>query len=44
MFDRNPQTWVQNPFDGRARDFAAATQTVARSASQPSRVTLQVAN
>jgi putative CocE/NonD family hydrolase len=42
LIDRNPQTFVPNIFEARDSDFRKATQRVARSAAQPSRVELQV--
>jgi hypothetical protein len=39
LFDRNPQTFVPNPFLARDGDFAARTHRVCRSARYPSRVT-----
>jgi predicted acyl esterase len=41
MFDRNPQTFV-DIYHAQESDYRTATQTVFRSASRPSFVTLPV--
>jgi predicted acyl esterase len=43
LYDRNPQTYVENIFFARPADYVKATQTVFRSAEQPSAVWLPVA-
>jgi uncharacterized protein len=43
LYDRNPQTYVENIFFAKAADYVKATQTVFRSAEQPSAVWLPVA-
>ena len=42
LYDRNPQTYVPNIFDARPADYVKATQSVFRSAGQPSAVWLPV--
>src|SRR6202140_1563072 len=42
LYDRNPQTYVQNIFLAKPVDFVKATQSVLRSADQPSAVWLPV--
>ncbi len=42
LYDRNPQTWVDNIFFANPADYVKATQTVFRSAEQPSAVWLPV--
>jgi putative CocE/NonD family hydrolase len=42
LYDRNPQKYVPNIFEAKDSDFQKATQTVHRSAKQPSRIDLQV--
>jgi predicted acyl esterase len=42
LIDRNPQTFVPNIFEAKDADFRPATQRVARSPKQPSRVVLEV--
>jgi len=43
LYDRNPQTFVENIFKARASDYQAATQKVFRSKTYPSHVVLPVA-
>jgi putative CocE/NonD family hydrolase len=43
LYDRNPQTYVENIFQARASDFREATQKVFRSQSSPSHVVLPLA-
>jgi putative CocE/NonD family hydrolase len=43
LYDRNPQTYVENIFFAKPADYVKATQTVFRSADQPSAVWLPVA-
>ncbi|HWA59380.1 MAG TPA: CocE/NonD family hydrolase, partial [Gemmatimonadales bacterium] len=42
LYDRNPQTWVQNIFEAKPADFRAQTHRVYRSAALPSRIELPV--
>ncbi len=42
LYDRNPQTWVENIFNARAEDYRAATQRVFRSSAHPSHIVLPV--
>ncbi len=42
LIDRNPQTWVPNIFDATEADFKAQTHSVWRSATQASRIEMQV--
>nr|QEO74562.1 hypothetical protein [uncultured bacterium] len=42
LYDRNPQTFVENIFKAEPSDYRAATQRVYQSARYPSRVTLPV--
>ncbi len=42
IIDRNPQTWVPNIFEASESDFRAQTHRVWRTASQASRVEMQV--
>lgn len=42
LYDRNPQTWVDNIFDARPADYRPATQSVQRGAAQASRLLLPV--
>ncbi len=42
LYDRNPQTYVENIFQARASDFKEATQKVFRSQKSPSHVVLPV--
>ncbi len=42
LYDRNPQTFVENIFKARASDYQAATQKVFRSKAYPSHVVLPV--
>ena len=42
LYDRNPQTYVQNIFQARASDFKEATQKIFRSHGSPSHVVLPV--
>ncbi len=43
LYDRNPQTYVENIFFAKPADYVKATQTVFRSAEQPTAVWLPVA-
>jgi predicted acyl esterase len=43
LYDRNPQTYVENIFQARASDFREATQKVFRSQSSASHVVLPLA-
>jgi putative CocE/NonD family hydrolase len=43
LYDRNPQTYVENIFFAKPADYVKATQSVFRSAKQPSAVWLPVA-
>ena len=43
LYDRNPQTYVENIFFAKPADYVKATQTIFRSAEQPSAVWLPVA-
>ena len=43
LYDRNPQTFVENIFKAHASDYKAATQKVFRSKTYPSHVVLPVA-
>jgi putative CocE/NonD family hydrolase len=43
LYDRNPQTFVENIFKAHASDYQAATQKVFRSKTYPSHVVLPVA-
>jgi predicted acyl esterase len=42
LYDRNPQTFVENIFYARPADYRAATMTIERSAGQASAVLLPV--
>jgi len=42
LYDRNPQTFVQNPFQAKASDYKQATQRVYRSKRYPSHLLLPV--
>ncbi len=42
LYDRNPQTFVPNIFYAKAADYKKATQSIYRSAAQPSAVVLPV--
>ena len=42
LYDRNPQTYVDSIFFAKPADYVKATQTVFRSAEQPSAVWLPV--
>ena len=42
LYDRNPQTFVENIFNARPADYQPATQRIYESAQYPSRVTLPV--
>ena len=42
LYDRNPQTYVENIFNARASDFRPATQRIFRSGAHASRVVLPV--
>lgn len=42
LYDRNPQTFVANPFEAREGDFRARVHRVHSGARHPSRVTFQV--
>jgi predicted acyl esterase len=42
LYDSNPQTYVENIFLAKPADYVKATQTVFRSAEQPSAVWLPV--
>ncbi len=42
LYDRNPQTYVQNPLSPQSSDYRKATVTMLRSASQPSAIWLPV--
>ena len=42
LYDRNPQTYVENIFFAKPADYAKATQSIFRSAAQPSAVWLPV--
>jgi predicted acyl esterase len=42
LYDRNPQTYVDNIFLARPADYVASTQTVLRSAAEASAVWLPV--
>ena len=42
LYDRNPQTFVPNIFFAKPGDYVKATQTIFRSAEQPSAVWLPV--
>ena len=43
LYDRNPQTYVPNIFFAKPEDYVKATQSIFRSAEQPSAVLLPVA-
>jgi hypothetical protein len=43
LYDRNPQTYVENIFFAKPADYVKATQTIFRSPAQPSAVWLPVA-
>ncbi|MBZ5583872.1 MAG: CocE/NonD family hydrolase [Acidobacteriia bacterium] len=43
LYDRNPQTYVENVFLAKPADYVKATQTIFRSAGQPSAAWLPVA-
>ena len=42
LYDRNPQKFVENIFNAKLGDYTKATQTVMRSAAEPSAVWLPV--
>ena len=42
LYDRNPQTYVANIFNAKPADYVKATQSIFRSAAQPSAVLLPV--
>jgi len=42
LYDRNPQTFVDNVFNAKPADYAKATQTIMRSAAEASAVLLPV--
>jgi hypothetical protein len=42
LYDRNPQTYVENIFLAKASDYVAATQRIFRSRGRPSRLILPV--
>ncbi len=42
LYDRNPQTWVADPFAAKAADYRAATITVMRSGADASAVWLPI--
>jgi predicted acyl esterase len=42
LYDRNPQTFVENIFEARAQDYRPATQKVFRSKAEPSSIVLPV--
>lgn len=42
LFDRNPQSWVDNIFEAEDEDFVKATHTVHRSPQRPSRLEVRV--
>jgi hypothetical protein len=42
LYDRNPQTYVENIFFAKPADYTKATQSIFRSAAQPSAVWLPV--
>lgn len=42
LFDRNPQSWVDNIFEAEADDFVKATHTIHRSPEHPSRLEIRV--
>jgi uncharacterized protein len=42
LYDRNPQTYVPNIFFAKPEEYRKATQSVYRSAKQPSAVILPV--
>lgn len=42
LYDRNPQTYIDNIFKAAASDYVPATQSVFRSKSRPSRIVLPV--
>ncbi|MGH8445043.1 MAG: CocE/NonD family hydrolase [Solimonas sp.] len=44
LYDRNPQTYVDNIFNAQAADYRPATQSIYRGATQASRVLLPVVN
>jgi putative CocE/NonD family hydrolase len=44
LYDRNPQTFVDNIFLAKPSDFHVATQRIYRSTKYPSRVSVEVAN
>ena len=43
LYDRNPQSWVENIFDARPQDYVKATETVQFGGSEASAVWLPVA-
>ena len=43
LYDRNPQTYVQNIFNAKADDYRIATQSVYRGGRRASNVSLRVA-
>jgi len=44
LYDRNPQTYVANIFFAKPADYVKATETLFRSAGQPSAILLPVVN
>jgi putative CocE/NonD family hydrolase len=42
LYDRNPQTFVENIFNARQSDYQVATQRIFRSKTQPSHIVLPV--
>jgi predicted acyl esterase len=42
LYDRNPQTFVDNIFNARADDYRKAEITILRSKSQPTAILLPV--
>jgi uncharacterized protein len=42
VYDRNPQTFVDNIFNARAGDYQKATQSIYRGPAHPSAVILPV--
>jgi putative CocE/NonD family hydrolase len=42
LYDRNPQTYVENIFNAHASDYKAATQRIFRSKQYPSHVVMPV--
>jgi predicted acyl esterase len=43
LYDRNPQSWVENIFDARPQDYVKATETVRFGGTEASAVWLPVA-